>query len=276
MKKTILIYLFCVISITCLAQKDFSQKNRYVTSSTIYGVGFTNILDTYLSPFEYKGTDIKILGEKRRLTNILNGKVSTQRLWQVNMSLSKNRADTGRKISSMINWNYAWHYNFDINSSLKLLVGPMIDLNGGFIYNIRNSNNPAQAKAYTNIDASAMAIYKFNISNHQFIARYQLNTPFIGLMFSPEYGESYYEMFSLNNFGSKNIIVTTPFSQPSLRQLFTLDFPISKINLRIGFLSDIQQAKVNNIKSHIWTNSFMIGLVKNFFVIKGKQSLDIQ
>ena len=38
--------LFCTISI--LAQKDST-----ITRSTLYGIGSTNILDTYLSPMEY-------------------------------------------------------------------------------------------------------------------------------------------------------------------------------------------------------------------------------
>ena len=84
----------------------------------------------------------------------------------------------------------------------------MIDLNGGFIYNLRNSNNPAQAKAYGSIDASAMAIYKFKIGNYPLVLRYQANLPLMGLMFSPEYGQSYYEIFSLGH-GGKNILFTS-------------------------------------------------------------------
>ncbi len=34
------------------AQTDSLQAHRYVTRATMYGVGFTNVFDTYLSPQE--------------------------------------------------------------------------------------------------------------------------------------------------------------------------------------------------------------------------------
>jgi hypothetical protein len=63
----------------------------------------------------------------------------------------------------------------------------------GGIYNERNSNNPGSLKVSVNLDAAAMAMYR--LKNVTF--RWQLSTPFLGMFFSPEYGHSYYEIFSL-------------------------------------------------------------------------------
>ena len=117
--------------------------------ATLYGAGYTNILDTYLSPMEYTGPEIRILRESMRMTKLLNGNVSAQSLFQINLSLTDNKAETGSELAGLINWNYAWHYQFRLAENLKILAGPMIDLNGGFVYNTRNSNNPAsKSKAY--------------------------------------------------------------------------------------------------------------------------------
>lgn len=161
MKKIFLLLLLLPFVLGGKAQEDSLQTNRYVMRATLYGAGYTNILDTYLSPMEYTGPEIRILRESMRMTKLLNGNVSAQSLFQINLSLTDNKAETGSELAGLINWNYAWHYQFRLAENLKILAGPMIDLNGGFVYNTRNSNNPAQAKAYVNIAGSGMVHLPF-------------------------------------------------------------------------------------------------------------------
>ena len=264
--KLLSIILLCLCILKAQAQGDSLQTNRYVTRSTLYGIGHTNLLDTYLSPMEYTGPELRIARENLRTTRYMDGKVSRQSLFQANVSLTENRAGTGSEFSFLANWNLAYHYQFSINERLKILAGPNLELNGGMIYNMRNSNNPVNAKAYINLGASGMAIYQFQFKEYPFLIRYQLNFPLLGIMFSPEYGQPYYEMSISKDFG-KNICFTSLHNQPSLRQFFTIDFPIRKTTLRIGYICDIQQAKVNHLKSHAWSHAFMIGFVKHFQIV---------
>ena len=201
-----------------------------------------------------------------RTTKYWDGKVSRQSLFMANVSLTENKAGSGSEFAFLANWNLAYHYQFPINENLKLMAGPNLDLTGGMVYNLRNSNNPVNAKAYANLGASGMAIYQFRIKEYPFVLRYQLNVPLFGLMFSPEYGQPYYEMSIAKDFG-KNICFTSLHNQPALRQFLTLDIPIRKTNLRLGYVCDIQQAKVNHLKSHTWSHAFMIGFVKHFRLI---------
>lgn len=264
----------CIPFIYMHAQEDSLKANRYVMRATLYGIGHTNVLDTYLSPMEYTGPELRFLRESMRMTRLMEGRVSTQSLFQANFSLTENRAGTGSEMAFLANWNIAWHYQFPINENLKLMAGPLLDINGGFVYNLRNSNNPIQAKAYINAGASGMAIYRFKIKNYPLVLRYQANLPLLGIMFSPEYGQPYYEMSIAHDWG-KNICFTSLHNQPALRQFLTLDFPIRSTNVRVGYMCDIQQAKVNHLKSHTWSHTFLVGLVKNFYVIKGKNKVSM-
>ena len=243
---------------------------RHIMRSTLVGAGYANVFDTYLSPLEYKGPEVRFLLENMRMTRLLGGNVSAQHLFQVNFAYTKNPSKSVNSYSGLINWSYALHYQKCYNERLKLLAGPMLDINGGVIYNQRNSNNPAQAKAYASLGASAMAIYKFHVGHFPMTVRYQANLPLMGIMFSPEYGESYYEIFGLKN-GGKNVLFTSLHNMPSLRQMITLDLPVKSTVLRLGYICDIQQSKVNNLKSHTYSHDFMIGVVRNIYFIKGKK-----
>ena len=243
-----------------------AQKENIITRTTLYGIGRTNILDTYLSPMEYTGPELRILRENMRKTKWMKGNVSRQSLFQANVAMTENHAQTGSEFYFLANWNLAYHYIFRINEKLTFLAGPNLDLNGGMIYNFRNSNNPVNAKADINIGASGIATYRFNILQQPFMLRYQLNLPLIGLIFSPEYGQPYYEM-SLSHDWSKNICFTSLHNQPSLRQFLTLDFPVATTTLRIGYMCDIRQAHVKHLKNHAWSHTFMIGFVKHFHLV---------
>lgn len=257
------------------AQEDSLRATRYVMRSTLFGVGHSNVFETYLSPLEYTGTEVRFLHESMRMTRLLGGKVSGQSLIQVNASYNKNISQTAEMYAGLVNWSYALHYQFRMNNDkLKILVGPMLDLNGGVVYNRRNSNNPAQAKAYGGLGASGMLIYKFRIARYPLTVRYQANLPLLGVMFSPEYGESYYEIFSLGN-GGRNVVFTSLHNNPSLRQMVTLDFPIRNVTMRVGYVCDIQQSKVNNLKSHAYSHDFMIGFVRNLYLLRGKNRISM-
>ena len=246
---------------------DSLEMHRFVTRSLTYGIGYSNIFDEYLSPQEYKGIDFRIARETMRLSKF-NPNVSVQNFFQANISYTHNRADNNNTFAGLVNWNYGLHYQFHLTDNFKLLAGGLVNVNGGVIYNLHNGNNPASARAYIDLDASGMAIWTLKIKNKPVKLRYQLNVPVIGAMFSPHYGQSYYEIFSLGNKGGV-IRFTSPHNHPSLRQMLSFDFPVGKSQLRISYLCDIQQAKVNKIKSHSYSHVFMVGFVKEIYRIPG-------
>ena len=96
--------------------------------------------------------------------------MSVQNLFQANIGYTHNRADNNNTFAGLVNWNYGLHYQFRITENFKLLAGALADINGGFVYNLRNTNNPASARAFINLDASGMAIW--HISSAIFSAIY--------------------------------------------------------------------------------------------------------
>ncbi|MFV0546964.1 MAG: DUF3316 domain-containing protein [Bacteroides sp.] len=248
---------------------DTIQAPKCITRAIMYGAGYTNVFDTYLSPQEYQGTEFRFLRESIRMTNLFDGNISVQNLFQAHVGYTHNIADNNNTFSGLVNWNYGLHYQFRLTDNFKLLAGGLTDVNAGFVYNLRNTNNPASARAYINLDLSGMAIWKIRIKKYPLVLRYQANLPVVGLMFSPHYGQSYYEIFSLKN--SDGVVkFTTPFNQPALRQMLSIDFPIKNIKMRVSYITDIQQAHINGVKSHTYSHVFMLGWVKNLYKISHK------
>ena len=246
--------------------------------SHMIGIGPSRILDTYISQEKYSGVGITYL-------YIRAGKKPNKR-WQnnieheVDLSKTRDRSHT----TSMLEGNYNLYWgrvatvasmtsrssmtsrtsmaSISSQNGFQLQAGLAANVNLGFLYDMSNSNNPAQARIALNLMPTAIATYGFNIRQQRFSLRYELNLPLVGLMFSPNYGQSYYEIFSRGNY-DHNIVPTTFVSAPNFRQLLTLDWQVSeKWAVRVGYLGNYQQAAVNHLKSHIYTHRFVIGITK--------------
>ena len=272
--KNKLTFLFLFLSTIASAQSDTIQTDRIITNAQMISVGSVNLLDTYLSPEHYTGTDIRFISHTTRELQEEGQpelkQISYQLVHQGNLSFCKNRADNGNEIAGAYDFQFVLHYNWNWrqgSNCLNLKVGGMTGTNIGFIYNTQNSNNPAQARAAVYLGPSSVLSYKFDVRKFRFVIRYEASFPMLGLMFSPNYGQSYYEIFSKGNY-DHNIVVTTPFSAPSFRNMLSADINLHATTIRIGYLGDFQQADVNNLKSHIYTHAFMIGFVRKFKYIK--------
>lgn len=251
--------------------QEAAEASRYTTRSTAIGIGSTNRLETYLSPLEYKGPELRFLHESMRMTKMMRGRISTQQFFEGNISRTHSPTHDAHYLSGDFDWRIGWHYNWKLMPQLRILAGLQTGASIGVVYNTRNGNNPAQGKLSTDIAASAVAIWHVRLLHRQIALRYQMDMPLMGLMFSPAYGQSYYEIFSLKEYDS-NVCFTWPFNAPTFHSLLSADVPFKLGTLRLAWRCDIRQSHVNHLKSHTWSNIFMIGFVKHFKLVKHNDS----
>lgn len=231
--------------------------------SFMLGVGSSHQLDTYLSPINYKGYQISLIRETFRMTRLADRRVSFQSLWQGTFSNTINTSGTASDLGGHIGYDALWHYNWTPLQGLRLMAGGAVGADVGFLYNSHGGNNPAQGRVCADISASVMAIYKFRLWGMDLGLRYQANMPVVGVMFSPQFGQSYYEISNGSTGG--NVCFTHLANAFSLWQQFTVDIPLSKyVVIRTGYLCDIRQSHVNGIKVHDRSHSFMLGFVRHF------------
>ena len=260
------IILFALSSPT-LAQ-DTLRSNKVITNTQMLGMGAVNTLDTYLSPEEYTGTELRYISHSVRENGT---KLSRELVHQAQILSVRNRRENNNELGGFYNFQYNWQYalgQWNVGEGeLLLKAGGGVDTRLGFLYNMRNSNNPAQAYAQLNISPNAVAAYRFRLRNIPFQLRYEVQAPLLGLTFSPNYGQSYYEIFTRDNY-DHNLVVTSPASAPSLRQLLTIDITVRHTTLRVGYLGDYQQAKINQLRQHVWSNLLVFDIVRKFSINK--------
>lgn len=253
------------MTLNLTAQQDtVFLSNKPTNNATLIGIGPANIYDSYLSILEYKGTSFRIMNERMRQTSWFGGKFNKQQIISLELASAENPAKTSDELWLLLDYNLGGHYNFYKTNKLKLSAGGLWNLSAGVLYNQRNSNNPASARLYSNLNLSFLSLYNWK----RFTFRWQIDTPIAGVLFSPQYGQSYYEMSLGNSVEIFNF--ASLHNQRALKNYLTVDVPLDRFSIRFGYLGSFYQTKVNHIQTHHYTNNFMIGIVSESINLSGK------
>ncbi len=223
----------------------------------MFGIGAVQHLDTYLSPLHYNGVELRATHESEHIRQERSWSTITLSEGWISSSMPENSQ------SAMLSGAYrfaggrlrAWHLAAD---RLQLQAGLMGDLNIGVDYLAQNGNNPAQARLSANVVPMVTANYQLRLFRRNMSLRYEAQAPLLGAMFSPQFGQTYYEIFTRGNY-DHNVVFTSAFHAPSLRQQLTIDIPIHRHALRVGYLGDYRQALPNGLKQHKYTHAIVIG-----------------
>lgn len=256
---------------TARAQSDSHPRcgnvEKLTSSIWLWGAGRANVLDTYLSPLEYTGPEISTLHSAERLAHWGKGNVTTYSVYTGHAACLNSPTDDGKEWDAELTAAAGWHYNWRASPHWRLAAGGLAELSGGFTYNTRGSNNPAQGRLGLSIAASGLAEYSFPFFKKCATVRLQAEAQLAGLQFSPEYGQSYYEIFSLGH-SSGVVHLTQPGNCPTARFQALVTLPVLGARVTLGYLGDIRQSELGGLKRHAWRNTFMIGYTRRLRIVR--------
>lgn len=246
------------------AHPETKAQERTTTGALTFGIGKVSQQDTYLSPLNFKGTQFSFLRETMRMTHWASEKVSFQTLLHGAFSFSENEPKVSNYWGAHIGYDIAWHRHWKPYDPICLMAGGLLMSDIGVLYHTRNGNNPAQGRLQLQAALSLGAIYRLRIHKQTFSIRYQADIPAIGMMFCPQFGQSYYEISRGGR--NHNICATHPANAFSLRQMLTLDIPIRRYALRVGYQSHLRQSLANDIRIYDRSRLFLLGFIRKFTI----------
>ncbi|GAB6012333.1 DUF3316 domain-containing protein [Viscerimonas tarda] len=264
-QKALVISFLFLCGLTVYGQSDSLCLPVPSNNATLVGFGAMELYDTYLSPLKYKGTSFRLINERMKQMPWFDNKFVRQQTMGIELAQAENPAKNTTEYWLLFDYNWGGHYNVLKTDKFRFSAGAIWNTSIGVLYNERNGNNPASAKAYSNINLSVIGFYRLK----DITFRWQMDTPVAGVLFSPHFGQSYYEMSLGNTVGAANF--ASLHNQRALRNYFTIDFPVEKFTFRLGYLGSYYQTKVHSLQSHNYSNSIVIGLVAESINFSGKK-----
>ena len=244
-----------------------STSTRESVHDWLFAAGHANVLATYLSPLEYTGPAFSVAHRSERLARWGRGKVTVQGWFQAQGSYTASPTKDNHFYDGRFTAAVAWHRNWCPASGLRLGVGGQAEAGGGITYSLNGGNNPAEGRVALHVGPSVTADYAFRVGRRKWSVNSQMDVPLLGLAFTPTYGQSYYEMFSLGH-SDHNVRVTHPFNAPSLRWTTLCRIPVLGAKVSVGYQADIVQSHLGGLKYHAWNHTFMIGYTRRLRLVR--------
>lgn len=244
-----------------LAQDTADKPLRPVFAGIEMEVGGAQLIDTYLSPWSYKGWDIGLNVELMQALPLDNYRWVWQQLIGINYGDSRMSASgAGKTIFGGFNYTFAMMRRSNLPiEGLQLYYGANVGLTGEVLYNYHGGNNPLSVKADISLGLSGMAVYNFKLGKLPLTARYQLMLPVVGIFAQPEYSESYYEV-SLGN--HHNFLHCGTWGNKfDIDNRLNIDIHFSSWALRVGYHNRINTTYVTNNRYQLVQHNFTIGFV---------------
>lgn len=250
------------------AETDSSDVSpRVVQKEWVWGLGRANVLDTYLSPLEYTGPDFMFHHATRRATHWGRGRWEAVADYTVHFAYLDSPTDDGSELDTEISAAGGLVHGWHPAPQWRLSAGGLMEASGGGTYNTRNANNPAQARLGIQMEATAQAEWFFRLCRRQGCLSLRADVPLAGVQFSPQYGQSYYEIFSLGH--TDGIIhFTHPRNVPSVRLQAQAVLPLWGSHLALGYMGDVRQSKLGGLRRHAWRNGFFIGFQRTLHLVR--------
>lgn len=236
--------------------------------------GSAHLTDTYLTPLRYEGWHAGFDYQRYQAMRF------APRDWtmRLHMNLSVDKTDNPARNASMwdimLSADWGMMRRFRPLPGLTLAAGASTGIELGCLYNPRNGNNPASAKAALTFNASGYAAWNGTLLGVPLTLRYQAMLPVTGVFFSPDYGELYYEIYLGNHSGLAHCAWWGNYFR--YRQTLTADIHFGNTSLRVGYENNIFTSEVNHIVTRDISHRAILGISGEWISVSPRKELSAE
>ncbi|MEG1498940.1 MAG: DUF3316 domain-containing protein [Bacteroidales bacterium] len=260
------------LNVSNRSKKDFWDNKfpRISQHSISLGIVGTNIYTDYLSHLPYQGLQGGILyqGDKSFAKKLMQD-------WKIQIeggglhSPAKNYS----YYSAMLHLHWGVLCPVYKHPNFQILVGGQLQTEIGGFYLPAYGNSAAVLNANISLNAAFRLDYKFFLGKQPMQLHYQLALPLLGLVFAPEYGMSYYEIFTKIYSPEHYLSFASVYNNFSMQNMVALDFVFKTVQLRFSYVGHSLWSNLKGIHSQWHGNAFYVGFVLNMVNMSGKETL---
>lgn len=256
--------LFCTCYFSTTAQ-DFSvHKYALRNQSTSFGFSVVGLSDHYLSPLPYSGIGLNATQEVRSLFSPDNINLSNVSRSRFNVGMTLNPASTASIMFVGFDYALGMHYHFRPVGNLQILAGGLTEIRFKGKLNSRNVNNPGNIDLATRLNLSAIAIYDIPTNWRTVRLQAEVEVPFVGAMFVPEYGSSYYEAFVMKSKG-KYVHFSSFHNKQGVDMKYLAEITFRTSTWQLGFSSSQLTYTANQLYFNDFNTMLFVGYSKTLF-----------
>lgn len=250
----------------CAADADTvavsSEPLRPLTSLYSLEIGAARNFNTYLSPIRQTGTHAAISGAWSRAAGFAPEKVIMEFDARLAMDFTCNRQHTSSMTGIDFALGYDMLYRIHPVHGLQLAGGAGLELDAGALYLPRNSNNPVAARFSLDLTLNLRADYSFRIGRLPVRITDRFSLPSFGVFFSPQYGESYYEIYLGNHSGLAHAGWWG--NHFACANTLSAQFTVCNIRLSAGYRVECRSSYVSHINTRLVNHSFVFGIATDW------------
>lgn len=237
------------------------EKNapQPIRSLWMLSVGHEEARDNYLSLVRFSGTGVSLSGEWEKMFPSSPDRIGMRFDGDLGVGSMLNGGRTQRMYDLDAGFGWGMFRKWVPDESWSLKLGGRCGIGAGMLYLMGNGNNPVSARGVIDLSLTGSVSYSFRIRSKRLSVCDSFRIPVAGLFFSPQYGESYYEIYLGNRRGLVHF--GYPGNRFCICNRLSVAYPFRRrYAVEAGYGIEYTSQRADNLTTRIARHSFVIGL----------------